>query len=114
MTSAVSTPSGSSAAPDRRRSRLFTGLIDGHCVSVLLGPKACILRIHHDGLDVLRRNGRYTNARALSADLRATLGFGPALALLDTMAVPHDSDLYDLNQDRDAARTLLARGPVSW
>lgn len=100
--------------PRDRATRLYTGTIEGHCVSVLVGAKACALRVRHDGLDVLRRDGRYPNARALSADLRALLGFAPALALLDAMAVPHDSDLYDLNQDRDAARALLARGPVAW
>lgn len=104
-----------SGRPPNTPMRLYTGAFEGHDIAILIGREGrpCVFHARHTGLDVVRRADRYPNARALSADLRGTLGFGPSLAVLQAMGVPTASDLYDLNQDGEAARTLIARGPIA-
>jgi len=60
----------------------------------------CMLRIQHVPSGVVIVDDTFANACLLSAQLRDTLGYSPALKLLDYWGISPNSDLYDLNHQR--------------
>ena len=91
--------------------RLYAGDSVGHGIEILVGHegRTCYLHVRHHASGVIRRDGLYPNARALSADLRAALGLAPAADWLRAQGVPLASDLYDLNHDGAEIRAYFAR-----
>ena len=72
--------------------------------------RPCMLSIRFVPGDVIMSEGEFRNARMLSAQLRDTLGLGPAIEVLGHWCISPNSDLWDLNHSNPHTRLeVMAR-----
>lgn len=80
---------------------LYEAEIDGKLVALLYEGEGrpCHLYVGLPAFDVVVIDVLFPNPVKASAELRCTLGYGPACDFLHQFSVPYESQLWHLNHD---------------